>query len=98
MEGRVNGVYFFETRYQGSRHSHYGRFLRLVPDALIEMTWVTEAGTQGSETVVTVELRAAEGGTQLHLTHAGFPTEALCQRHREAWPAVLAHLDAVLRG
>jgi uncharacterized protein YndB with AHSA1/START domain len=98
MEGRVDAPWFFETHYDGSRHPHYGRFLRLVPEALIETTWVTEAGTEGCETVVRVELRAGEGGTHLELTHAGFPSEALCQRHREAWPAVLEHLDTVLRG
>jgi uncharacterized protein YndB with AHSA1/START domain len=98
MEPRVDAPFFFETHFHGTRHPHYGRFLTLERDALIEMTWVTEAGTAGAETVVAVQFRPQGAGTLLHLRHMGFPSEALCQRHRDAWPAVLAHLDTVLAG
>jgi uncharacterized protein YndB with AHSA1/START domain len=46
MDPRVNAPYFFETRYDAERHPHYGRFLRLEPDRIIEMTWLTAAGTK----------------------------------------------------
>jgi len=93
MNGQVNSVFFFETQHEQMRHPHYGRFLRLERDRLVELTWLTSA-TNGFETVVTVDLRPdAERGTHLRLNHAGFPGEELRKRHEQAWPIVLEQLD-----
>ena len=92
MDAGVNKVFYFETDFDGKRHPHYGRFLRLQADALVEMTWLT-AATLGAETVVTVELRHEGAGTLLQLTHAGFPSEEPRDRHEKAWPLVLERLE-----
>nr|BBH87515.1 hypothetical protein KTC_22660 [Thermosporothrix sp. COM3] len=94
MKAEVNAVFFWEAVGGGIRHPHYGRFLRLEPDRLIEMTWLTGAGgTKGAETVLTVELVPEGSGTLLKLTHAGFMDQESCDQHKEAWPHVLAQLD-----
>lgn len=97
MWAEVGTAWFFETAHAGQRHPHYGRFLHLAPGSSLQTTWVTGAGgTEGAETVLTIQLDRLETGTRLTLTHAGFATEAAMARHAEAWPQVLAHLDTVL--
>jgi uncharacterized protein YndB with AHSA1/START domain len=100
MKAEANAPYFFETRQpfdvlsREERQPHYGRFLKLARDSLIEMTWVSgPLGTRGAETVVSVELAPSGTGTRLRLTHAGFADEESRDQHQLAWPVVLERLD-----
>jgi uncharacterized protein YndB with AHSA1/START domain len=100
MRPEVDAAFFFETEFKheaqaaAQRHPHYGRFLRLIEDRLIEMTWVTgTGGTEGAETILTIELQPVGGCCHLVLTHAGFANEASRDRHRQAWPYVLDQLE-----
>jgi uncharacterized protein YndB with AHSA1/START domain len=94
MKAEVNSVFFFYTYFEGKRHPHYGRFLKLKQDRLIEITWVTgDGGTKGAETVVTIEIEPKVSGTKLRLAHAGFPDEESRDGHETAWKFILENLD-----
>lgn len=96
MKPKVNSPYFFEARFDGERHPHYGRFLELETDRLVKMTWVTALGTQGVETVLTVEFIPTGPGTLVCLIHEGFPDERSRDGHQEAWPMALEMLEKAL--
>jgi len=76
-----------------------GRFVRLVPDALVVFTW----GWQGSATVppgsstVEVELVPDGDGTLLRLTHRGLPAEDR-SIHAVGWDHYLPRLATSATG
>ncbi len=92
--------YFFYNRNEWGRHPHYGRFLDLTENELVEMTWLTgngtPTGTEGAETIVRVELAPKGAGTQLRLTHSGFVSESSRDAHQENWPLALEALAEAL--
>ena len=97
MTPRVGEPYWFDVEHGGERHPHYGRFIALEPASLVVQTWVTgRGGTDGSETLLTIELESMAPGTRVRLTHSGFYDEAASDRHATAWPQILDHLDEVL--
>lgn len=96
MHAGVNEPFFFAVEFEGRVYPHYGRFLRLEPDRLVEFTWVT-SGTKGAETVVTVGLTEQEGDTLVRLTHAGFPDEESMREYDEGWLSVLEQQEQRLR-
>jgi uncharacterized protein YndB with AHSA1/START domain len=92
--------YFFYNRDEWGRHPHYGRFLDVKENQLVEMTWMTgngtADGTEGAETVLRIELVPKGETTEVRLTHSGFVTERSRDGHKENWPLALEILDEVL--
>ncbi len=90
MDAQPGQPWFFEVDFQGERHPHYGRFIRLIPARLVETTWVTgKGGTEGVETLLTVELIPENTGTRIRLSHRGFPHAQAAAENQAAWPFVL---------
>lgn len=92
--------YFFYNRDEWGRHPHYGRFLDVVENELVEMTWMTGDGTQvgtaGAETVLRIELVPKGDATEIRLTHSGFVNEESRDAHAENWPLALEILGEAL--
>lgn len=101
MTAEVDRPYFFYNKDEWGRHPHYGRFLELIENQLVEMTWVTgngsDVGTEGAETVVRVELVPKDGGTAIHFTHSGFINERSRDAHNENWPLAFEGLEKAIQ-
>lgn len=93
MVPEVDKPYFFRTRKEWGSHPHHGRFVELEPNKLIVMTWQTQGGTAGYETVIRIELTPNEKGTYFKMTHSGFVDEKSCKGHEDNWPLALDSLE-----
>jgi uncharacterized protein YndB with AHSA1/START domain len=75
-----------------------GVFREILPPRRLVFTWTWEAPDPhaGLETLVTVELLASGGDTEVVVTHEWFPTAATRDRHEAGWRATLDRLEEVL--
>lgn len=100
----VNNTFFWETEMKSEdtkiveRYPHYGRFLQLIPNKLIEITWLTgPMGTKGAETIVKISMEQIKDQVQLTLNHSGFIDKLSKDKHNEAWPIVLNLLENIYK-
>ena len=82
---------------EGEDHIVSGVYREIAPPERLVFTWGWEEdGARGHETVVTIELFEAPGGTRLELTHERFETEDSRDRHRHGWSSCFDCLEAAL--
>ena len=72
-----------------------GVYREVIPQRKLVYTWAWKS-TPERESLVTVELRAAGGGTDLTLTHEQFYDEEARDRHEHGWTGCLGRLERYL--
>lgn len=84
---RVGGDYSICMHVEGGPFTAYGTYREVDPPRRLVYTWgwKEEAHAMKAETVVTVEFVPVEDGTEIRLTHEGFPTPDDRAGHEEGW-------------
>ncbi len=93
---RVGGKYRWDLINQEDEEmSVFGEYRELVPGKKIVFTWKWDDDDvwENRNSVVTVELFDAAGGTELHLRHEQLPSTESRDRHNEGWNSVLDRLE-----
>jgi uncharacterized protein YndB with AHSA1/START domain len=98
MDLRPGGAWHTVMRSpEGKDHVVSGVYREIVPPERLVLTWGWEEdGARGHETIVTIELFEAKGGTRLELTQATFETEDIRDRHRDGWSGAFDCLQQAL--
>ena len=95
-DARVGGRYRIVMKApDGEQHDVSGVYREVAPGRKLVYTWAWKS-TPERESLVTVELRAAGGGTELTLRHEQFADEEARDRHQQGWTGCLARLEKAL--
>jgi|SRR5271166_3940829 len=96
MDVRVGGRYLISVKgCEGdTTNTVVGEFREVTPPSKVEYTWRWDGDSDwdGVESVVTVEFLERAGGSELRLTHRGFPSEESRNRHEHGWTGTLEKL------
>lgn len=95
IELRVGGRYHIVMQDpDGTEHGISGVYREIVAGRKLVHTWRGSCSdARGPETLVTMELRAVDGGTELTLRHEQFIDQAECDKHQNGWTGCLAQLE-----
>jgi len=90
---RVGGRYHIIMHApDGQVHDVSGVYREVVANRKLVYTWAWKS-TPERESVVTIELRAAGGGTELTLKHEQFADAEARDRHQQGWMGCFARLE-----
>ena len=90
----VGGDYKLQMQSPEGTHTARGTYREIDRPHRLVYTWDwDEEGFQMGETVVTVEFQAHEAGTQVTVTHEGFPAPEATEEHLKGWESCLDGLE-----
>ncbi len=97
IDPRPGGRFSLEMYESDSVYPASGVYRELTPPERLVFSWVWGNGElKGLETVVTVELREKDGGTELTLLHEGLPTDVARGKHEGGWVSSFDCLERFL--
>ena len=97
LELRVGGKYRFHVCSEGMGEMFVrGEYREISAPVKLVFTWQWEDDEEWAnvESVVTVELFAKDGGTEVQITHDGLPSAEHAGRHEHGWNGCLDKLAA----
>ena len=95
VDVRVLGGFEVVMHYPNGPLRHHGVYHTIERNKRLVFTWFSDA-TQHTETLVTVEFNATNGGTEIVLTHERLPDNQAGCSHVQGWTLALELLEALL--
>jgi uncharacterized protein YndB with AHSA1/START domain len=101
VDARIGGGYRVRFRtLDGREHEAHGEFLDVSPPKRLVMTWAFSVGGEpeedGRTSVIEIDVRRIDGGSELTFTHSQLRNEISLASHQAGWIGALDKLVAQL--
>jgi len=100
LDARVGGGFRLTMRARdGEQFTALAQYREIARPERLVYTWRWESASATMpdlETLISVSFAARAGGTEVRMTHSGFPDVGMCEAHREGWGSCLNRLTDAL--
>jgi uncharacterized protein YndB with AHSA1/START domain len=96
LDARVGGRYEISMQSDTTEFPHSGEYLVIDRPRRLVFTWLSR-GTEGKETLVTVDFLPVDQRTEVVVTHERLPDAAL-ESHTNGWTSGIEHLERFVCG
>ena len=97
MDLQEGGTYKITITDPEDKFVAFGVFQRIDPPRLLEFTWQwEESSIEKGVSLVTIELKPLDDGTELTLTHAKLESAKSVQAHTLGWTSILGRLETFI--
>jgi uncharacterized protein YndB with AHSA1/START domain len=80
---------------EGGEHTARGVYREIERPSRLVYTWSWDEYPEAGESLITVEFRAVDEGTEVTMVHSGLPTEELVKEHEGGWTSCLNRLEKI---
>jgi len=78
---------------EGGEHNARGVYREIERPSRLVYSWSWDEHPDAGESLITVEFKPVDGGTELTMVHSGLPTEELVKDHEGGWTSCLNRLE-----
>ncbi len=80
---------------EGGEHNARGVYHEIERPSRLVYTWSWDEYPDAGESLIVVEFKAVDGGTEVTMVHSGLPTEELVKEHEGGWTSCLNRLEKI---
>jgi uncharacterized protein YndB with AHSA1/START domain len=92
----VGGRFHLQMRNaEGGMHNARGIYREIDRPNRITYSWTWDEHPDHGQSLITVELKAVEGGTEVSMVHSGLPDEKSVTDHEGGWTSCLNRLEGL---